>query len=379
MTGVDLVAVIWIALSALIGARRGLVGQIVSLCGFAAGAFLGSRIAPHLLGQGNRSPWLPAAGLAGALVGGLLVQTLAGSLVESVRRRVMAGPLATLDGLGGGLAGAVLGVAAVWLVAAAAVQQPELGLRRLVQRSTLLPALIHALPPQSVLDALARFDPLPVLPSQAGRALPPPNPGVPRSAGAERARLSVVRVEGTSCGLGVQGSGWVIRPGLIATNAHVIAGETDTHVVPANGGASLGAVPAYVDAGNDVALLRVPGLSAAPLRLHRDAPSGIGVALIGYPGGGPQVSAAGTAGTPVGVIAPNAYDTGVGPRTVVPLRGPLRHGDSGGPAVDRLGRVVTMMFAASRQPGIGYGVPLDPIVNGLTHLRARVPSGPCTG
>ena len=41
---------------------------------------------------------------------------------------------------------------------------------------------------------------------------------------------SVVRVLGTACGLGVQGSGWVAGDGVVVTNAHVVAGQDDTTV-----------------------------------------------------------------------------------------------------------------------------------------------------
>ena len=137
----------------------------------------------------------------------------------------------------------------------------------------MLPALLRQVPADEVLNALARFDPLPVIPSLADRALPPPDPSVLRSAAARRDQRSVVRIEGVACGLNIQGSGWVLRPGIVATNAHVVAGEDDAEVeVP--GGPTLRGVPIAVDPGNDVALLRVPGLRPPPLPLASHSPSG---------------------------------------------------------------------------------------------------------
>jgi S1-C subfamily serine protease len=186
----------------------------------------------------------------------------------------------------------------------------------------------------------------------------------------------VVEIEGTACGLGLQGSGWVVRPGLVATNAHVIAGEHDTHVV-VNGG-DLPATPVFVSAREDIALLRVPGLKLPALRTASNDPSGTRVVLLGYPEGGPLTPFPGTAGRPSGVVAPDAYGRGPEMRTVVPLRGQLEHGDSGGPALDREGRVVAMMFAATAEPGKGgYGVPVEQVTQAAQEQQQSVGSGPC--
>jgi S1-C subfamily serine protease len=64
----------------------------------------------------------------------------------------------------------------------------------------------------------------------------------------------------------------------------------------------------------------------------------------------------------------------------VPLRGRLEHGDSGGPALDKQGRVVAMMFAATAEPNTGgYGVPVSQVTQATTALRHSVGSGRCSG
>ena len=231
-----------------------------------------------------------------------------------------------------------------------------------------------------MLNALARFDPLPVIPSIADRALPPPDPSVLRSPAARRDRASVVRIEGSACGLNIQGSGWVVRPGIVATNAHVVAGEHAAQVEVPNGPTLIG-IPIAVDAGNDVALLRVGGLRPPPLRLSQRAPSGASAILIGYPEDGPLTAVAGRAGSPVTALAPDAYGRHIHARTVVPLRGVLKHGDSGGPVVNRAGQVVAMMFAADEGGGIagGFGVPLPAIRAALADTHAHADTGPCLG
>jgi S1-C subfamily serine protease len=376
---VDLIVIAWVAVSALLGARRGLVANVLGLAGFAVGALVGARIAPHLLSGGSSSTWLPFASMIGALIGGSIAQGLTGTAAELLRGKLVRGPLRMVDTAGGLFVGALLGLAVAWLAAVVALAQPGLGLRHDVQGSTVLPALMREVPADEVLNALARFDPLPVIPSLADRALPPPDPSVLRSRAARRDQRSVVRIEGVACGLNIQGSGWVVRPGIVATNAHVVAGEDGAEVeVP--GGPAFPGTPIAVDPANDVALLRVPGLHTPPLPVASRSPSGDAVVLIGYPENGPLTAVPGRAGAPVTALAPDAYGRHIHPRTVVPLRGLLRHGDSGGPVVNRAGRVVAMMFAADEGAGVagGFGVPLDAIEAALHHT-GHADTGPCLG
>ncbi|HEY3766058.1 MAG TPA: CvpA family protein [Gaiellales bacterium] len=380
MGAVDLIVIAWVAVSAALGARRGLVANVLGLAGFAVGALIGARIAPHLLSGGSRSTWLPMASMVGALLGGSAAQAVTGTVAAMLRGRLLHGPLRMVDTAGGLVAGALLGLAVAWLAAVVALAQPSLGLRGDVQASDVLPALLRAVPADEVLNAIAHFDPLPAIPSLADRALPPPDPSVLRSAAARRDRRSVVRIEGTACGLDIQGSGWVIRPGIVVTNAHVVAGEHDAEVEVPNG-PTLTGTPIAVDAGNDVALLRVPGLPAPPLRMSARPPSGAAAVLIGYPENGPLTAVAGRAGGPITALAPNAYGQHIHARSVVPLRGVLRHGDSGGPVVNRSGQVVAMMFAADEGGGVagGFGVPLGPIRHALGLIGGHVDAGPCLG
>ena len=234
------------------------------------------------------------AALLGAVIGGAMVQAATNPLANAVRRRVLIGPLATIDGAGGLVAGTALGLAVAWLVAVTAINQPSLGLRHEVQSSTILPRLVRWVPAQSLIDAIARFDRLPVLGVGGVASLPPPDRSVPISPAVRRAERSVVMIEGSSCGLTLQGTGWVARPGLVVTNAHVISGEHETQVITDTG--ALNAVPVFVDPSKDIALLRVNGLTDPPLATRNGTPGGTGVALIGYPGGGPLTAAPGRVG-----------------------------------------------------------------------------------
>jgi S1-C subfamily serine protease len=378
MTVADLLVLLLVAAAAAYGATRGLAAQVLSFAGLAIGAVVGSRIAPHLLAGGASSAWVPVAALIGAVVGALLLHTASVALGRPLFRAVAVGPARVIDAVGGAVFGAVVGLALAWLFAVVALQQPGLGLRRDVQRSEILPRLIGAVPPTDVLNALGRFDPLPLVGGLPGARLPPPDPSVRDTAGARAAQKAVVKVIGTSCGLGVSGSGWVVSAGLVATNLHVVTGEHDTHVLVPNG-RDLPATLVHADERNDIALLRVPGLGTARLRAAPASDEPRPVALLGYPANGPFVAAPGTAGPPRRLLGQNAYGSGPVLREVVPLRGVIRRGDSGGPAVDRRGRVVAMMYAATRGERGGLAIPVEIVEEAANGPLRRVGPGPCAG
>src|SRR5438105_1767391 len=179
-------------------------------------------------------------------------------------------------------------------------------------------------------------------------------------------------------GLAVEGSGWVARPELVVTAAHVVAGEHDTSVDVPRSSSALHATPVAVDARNDVAVLRVPGLSVGPLRLVDPVP-GAAVAILGYPGDGPFDAKPGRIGRTATVLSQDAYGRGPVARTITSIRGVVRHGDSGGPAVDSSGHVQTTIFAARVGSTGGYGVPSSAVRLALAGARGPVSTGPSSG
>jgi hypothetical protein len=373
----DVFLVLWVGLFVVQGVYRGLVAQVLALLGLTAGAFVGSWIAPQLVG-GEGSDWGPYASLGGAVLGAALLGAVAGSLAQSPRDFLRLQPVLRLaDSAGGAFVGGAMGLALAWLAAVVVLQQPG-GARRAIQDSELLPRLLAAVPPEDVLQALGRFDPLPLLPNFAAGQLPPPDESVLRSPAARAAARGVVKIYGSSCGLGAQGSGWVVRRNIVATNAHVVAGQTETQVVSAGDG-SLPARVVYVDAANDVALLRVQQLQIAPLAADSRGPFPKPVVLLGYPHDGALTATAGTAGEPRSVLAPDAYRRRVRPRAVVPLRGQVEPGESGGPAVDARGSVVAMIFGGARTGEGGFGVPVELVLRGLSARLRPVSPGPCLG
>jgi S1-C subfamily serine protease len=365
VTRVDWIALAIAGLSALSGLKRGLIATALSLAGLAAGAVLGARLAPHFLHNGASSPYTPLVGLGGAVAGALLLQTVA-SIVGSFARGALAvvPPLKMLDSLGGLAAGAALGLAIVWVAGAVLLQLPgQTKLRAEVQRSVILQRLNTIAPPRTVLRAFARVDPFPAIAGPAPPALPP-DKRVLSSAAVVRARPSVVKITATACGLGVEGSGWVARPHTVVTAAHVVAGATGIEV---NGKAATAYV---VDRKQDVAVLRVPGLTAAPLPLV-DPHAGDPVAILGYPENGPFDARPGRVGSTADVLVHGQL------REVTALSGVVRHGNSGGPAVNERGQVEATVFAARVGGTGGYGVPAPPVQADLARAKRPVSTGAC--
>jgi hypothetical protein len=380
MTAIDWVIVGFTLAMALWGYTQGLIVGALSLAGFAAGAVLGARIGPLLLEDGARSPYAPLVSLmCAAIVGGVLASGLE-VLGFHLRRRI-GSRLGLLDGVGGALLLACLGLGLAWIAGAVALQTPGAReLRRDVQRSEILTRLNEALPPSgAILNALARFDPLPAITGPAPNVRAP-TAAIARDPQVRAAGQSVVRVLGTACGLGVQGSGWVAEDGVVVTNAHVVAGQDDTTVQIEGEGDRHDADVVWFDVVNDLAILRSSGISGTPpLRMNEAADAGTSAAILGFPENGPYDVQPGRLGATTTANTQDAYGRGPVRRRITTLRGLVRHGNSGGPMVDGSGRVVTTIFASAVANGSrqGFGVPDSFVRDGLGKADDPVDTGPC--
>jgi S1-C subfamily serine protease len=377
MTGVDWIIVGLLLLLALFGWAQGFVTGALALVGFALGAWLGTRVAGLVLSEGSRSPYAPAIGLVGALCVGAGFAAGFEGLGWKLRSRLTLPGMSLVDGALGALLTAIVGLGVVWILGAVAVHSPG-DLRFEVQRSAILTRLNKALPPSGpLLNALARFDPFPRIDGPEARVAPP-RAGIARDPDVVAAGASVVKVLGTACGLGVEGSGWVAGDGLVVTNAHVVAGQTDTRVLPRGRGPGLRATAVAFDARNDLSVLHVDGLSAKALRLAGDPRSGTSAAILGFPHNGPYDVRAGRLGETRTTVTQDAYGRGPVQRSLTSLRGVVRSGNSGGPMIDGRGRVVATIFAATTTgPRGGFGVPNAVVRRVLAGARGPVSTGPC--
>jgi S1-C subfamily serine protease len=383
VSALDWVIVGFTVLLAFYGYVQGFIVGALSLVGFAVGAFLGTRLAPLLLSQGNRSPYAPLFGLLGALLaGGVFASGLEG-LGARVRSALRIPGLRAVDGLLGAALTACVGLGIAWIIGAVARDaSASRSLRTDIQNSTILRALDKILPPSGpILNALARIDPLPSVRGPAAD-VPAPTRRILGSSGVRVAHHSVVRVFGTACGLGVEGSGWVVAPGLVVTNAHVVAGETDTQIQIDGVGPGRGARALVFDPHNDISILQVPGLTLRPLGVVAHPASGIATAILGYPLDGAFTARPGRLGQTETADTQDAYGHGHVLRTITALRGKVQPGNSGGPMINGRGQVVATVFAAltgTSRAG-GFAVPNTVVRAEVKRAEARtqpVSTGAC--
>jgi len=369
----------WIVIGVVVlfgfyGLSRGLVRGALSLAGFALGAYLGAQIAPAFLSEG--SPYAPLVALGAAILGGVLLQTFAGILGGTLRAGMAAVPgLRSIDSVAGAVLGVLAGILICWAVGAVLLYLPgQSELRRSVQESSILSRINEEFPPERLLETLKRVDPIGVVIGPPA-IVPPPDSAIVRDPDIDLAAGSVVRVTGVACGLGVEGSGWIVRRGLVVTNAHVVAGISKP-LVDRRGGRSLPASVVAFDAQNDLAVLRVRGLRGAPLAMA-DPERKVAVALIGYPGNGPLTVIPGRLGGTGRALSRDAYGRGPVTRNVTAIRGEVRPGLSGGPGVDADGRVRTIVFARRPDDVGGYGVPPATVRDVLEKVGTESISSEC--
>ena len=379
MTNVDWIALAVVALGGLSGLRRGLVATALSLAGLVVGAVIGSRIAPSFLPDHESSPYTSLVALGGAVIGAGVLHAVASWVGSIVRGGLRIPGIRQLDSLGGAAVGAAMGAALVWVLGSAALQIPnQPKIHGYATDSKIVSALTDLVPPGDVLHALQKLDPLPKLTGSPGGPKEKPNAGILRATAVRKAQASVVRVEGKACGLNVAGSGWTVGPGVVVTAAHVVAGEDGTTVQRRGTGRRYKARVMVFDTKNDIAILLAPGLLAKPLPLG-DPEEGAEVAVIGFPKNGKLTAAAGRLGKTSAVLAQDIYRKPT-LRLLSSLGGKVEHGNSGGPAVDVNGRVLSTIFGESTVDGTTLGVPATLVKAALARIgKEPADTGACVG
>jgi S1-C subfamily serine protease len=258
----------------------------------------------------------------------------------------------------------------VWVCAAVVLLAPrQISFRHDVQRSWIVRKLDAALPPRTLLNVLQAIDPFPSIIGPSAPTLPP-SVGVLRNARIRGSLTRVVKVLGTACGSGIEGSGWFVRDDLIVTAAHVVAGEPSTTVEIPGDPVSHTATVVVFDPHNDIAILRLTGATAPPLPLADPRPNA-SVVIAGYPLDGNLTATPGRVGRTANAFTQDAYGRGPVERAITAVSGRVQHGDSGGPVIDTHGRVEGTIFAAKKGAASGYAVPTSIVRADLAKVRRR--------
>lgn len=387
MNVVDILLVILALGAAIHGLWLGAAIQVLSFGGVIGGLVLGSAIAPVVA---RLTPdqvtrlfiSLTVIFLSAAVLGGIGRQI--GVRLWGALRTLR---LAKLDAASGAVVAVIATLVSGWLVASMLAAAPLRELAVPINDSVILRTVDEVMPPAPAvfgrIQALIGLGNLPhafagLEPQPTGPLPAPPEPVV-REALA-RAADATVKISGTGCGGISEGSGFVAAPGLVITNAHVVAGIDQPNVMV--DGRRFRATPVLFDPQLDIAVLRVSGLTASPLPLvPGEVGRGTAGAVVGYPEGRPLDAQPAVVLRQIEAVGRDIYSEALTRRRVYQLRTRILPGNSGGPAVDAAGSVFGVVFSRSAaQDDVGYALTSDEVVPRLDQARGRqaqVDTGPC--
>jgi S1-C subfamily serine protease len=389
---IDIVLLLIMLGYAISGFRQGLVVGVLSLGGFVGGAVLAMLVSPLLLGSMEEGPRRSVVVLLAVIITAWVGQ-FAGAMVGGrLRESVPRGPIASADHAAGAVAGLVAVSLVLWFVAGAVRGTDATALSRTVGASKVIQAIDGVVPDQfaGVADAFRSAVGDSTFPQVFAGVGPEnitqvsaPDEQVLNTAAVLKARRSVVKITGeaSSCGRGQEGSGVIISPQRVVTNAHVVAGVREPFVQVGGKGTRHKATVVSFDAVRDLAVLKVPTLRTRALPLGKDLSRGDAAVVAGYPNDGPFVSSAARIRSIVRANGEDIYGRPGAVREVYSLYVRVEPGNSGGPVLNAAGQVVGIVFAKSLDDDkTGYALTLDEsrsVIEAGAQLEDPVSSGGC--
>ncbi|HET8643740.1 MAG TPA: MarP family serine protease [Pseudonocardiaceae bacterium] len=391
MNWVDLLVIVLALIAAVSGARQGMVTAIASLSGVLLGAIVGVRIAPVLVERFSSATTRVVFTVAILILLVALGETIGVWAGRTVRERMHIEPIRQVDSALGTVVLALAVLVVAWLVAVPLTSASSAGLASAVKHSVILgtvdkvmPETVRQLPAdlRRLLRQSGFPDVLGPFAATPQTEVEPPDPALQASPVVQQLRPSVLKVRGRapSCGRALEGTGFVVAPERVMTNAHVVAGTEEVGVETSRGLAP-GRVVLY-DPETDVAVLAVPGLRAPPLPFApNDATTGESAIVLGYPLDGPYQASGARVRERIELRGPNIYEAQTVVRDVYTVRAMVRSGNSGGPMVDPAGQVLGVVFgAAVDDDDTGFVLTADEVADEVANapgLDARVSTGAC--
>lgn len=387
MTLVDILIILLIIGALLRGLEEGLVHQLFSAIGFFGGLFLGALIEPHVIGLA-KTPISRLILTLACTLGLALVTLFLGELIGILLKRKLrpADVLNRADNFLGAAVAMIAMTALIWLSTTVITSLPYPSIKAEVKKSRVVAVLQEKLPPAPNLiadlghliapngfpDVFIGTEPAPIPASL-------PTPAM-LAAAVARDQASVVKIEGRGCGGVVAGSGFVITPTEVATNAHVVAGIDAPQII--DGAGIHRATVVFFDPDLDFAVLRTSRLAGAPLTFDTStqdhgAPGGV----LGYPGGGNFEADSAAVLDEFTALGRNIYNQGRTSRDVYSVQAKIVPGNSGGPLVNLKGDVIGVVFATSTTyDNLGYALGLPAVLHeiGLAKSSTQpVSTGSC--
>jgi S1-C subfamily serine protease len=388
---VDLLIIGLIVLAAVHGLRLGALIQILTFGGFWLGFLLGAVVWTNLLktphDSATRSIVIIGLVMATACALGFVGREI-GTYTNISLRRHNLGNVDSALGVGVAVVAVLL---SVWLVAAVILSPNSrfASLDAAVNRSDILHSIDQILPQApSIFSDLQNFLNNQGFPQVFSTLTPPATPNVapPTTAQvkalSDPAVFSTVKILGTACTNEQEGSGFVVAPGLVATNAHVIAGEGPGNTQVLVDGTAYSATPVYFDPSFDLAVLRTSAPLGPALSISSNLmPNGTQAAILGYPEDGPLTTDPAAVTEEVTATGKDIYNNGSVTRGVYGLAATVLPGNSGGPLMGPGGHVIGMVFSRSTvYPNVGYALTSPGVlarVQAAEQHHAAVSTGAC--
>ena len=384
---IDLIIILLLISAVIRGREIGFVQQAFSTIGFLGGLFLGALLEPQTVKLAHSQLSRSLITLATTLGFAFLLLIVGESFGIYLRRRIIVAKLSRFDNLLGSLLSVLSVLIGVWLGAAILRSLPYLSFQNELRSSRIVAGLDRHLPPAPniIADLSHLVDPngFPRV-FNGNEPAPPGSVSLPPiaefAAAISHDRASVVKLVGTGCGGIVEGSGFVVSPGVVATNAHVVAGIAQPYVEDSAGNHP--ATVIYFNPNLDFALLRVSSLAGQPLSVSSTTvPNKTDAAVLGYPGGGNFTSDPAEVLDEFEASGSNIYGQGVTVRQIYEVEATIIPGNSGGPLINKNGTVIGVVFAQSTEyNAVGYALvsaTISHIIQSTPASSHPVSSGSC--
>jgi S1-C subfamily serine protease len=368
----DLILLVLCAAFAVAGYRQGFIIGVLSLAGFVGGVAGGAYIAPDISRALARSAqWQAIVAILVVFAAAVLGMLVASGIGVAVRSRVTGRPATFLDAVGGAAVNVLSVLLLAWLIGSLVANASFPSVARQIDDSAVLRAVDRVMPQgalylplfppiRGLISSNGLYSPVfSALGAESSVNLPPPDAAVLGSRAETASERSVVKILGiaTSCSLKIEGSGFVISPQHVLTNAHVVAGVTDGPEVYAANGSRYSSRVVFYDPERDIAVLDVPALRAPALRFAGAAAYAASAVVAGYPENNPLTRVAARVGDSINAYGPNIYQSQVVHRQIYPIRAVVEPGNSGGPLLAPDGAVYGVVFAASTtRKDLGYAL-----------------------
>jgi S1-C subfamily serine protease len=385
------IAVLAVAfIAAVSGWRSGALGSLLSLIGVVLGVTAGFLLAPRLF-EHVAAPRAKLFAAAFLILGLVVVGEVAGVVLgRAVRGAIHNRSLRFFDSLIGVVVQFLVVLMAAWLLAGLMSASSQPSMAAAANGSRVLSQVEHSAPPwlktvrnrvSAMLHGSAFTQVLEPFRQTPVAAVAAPDSGLAKNPVVANTEPSVVKIRAIapSCSKVLEGSGFVLSPDRVMTNAHVVAGSNNV-TVEASGNPYDATVVSY-DPTVDIAILSVPHLPAGPLAFaNGPVKSGTEGIVMGYPGGGGFMATPARIRELIELNGPDIYRKATINREVYTVRATVEQGNSGGPLIDLDGQVIGVVFGAAVDDNdTGFVLTAKEVAAQLSHIGDTTPvsTGEC--